>query len=86
MFFFTIRKLKASLKTRVMPTKTTEAIVTRQKAREETLRTSRSLMKIDDVPNNVPAIKPSVRAVLLLLLDERNTMFTLTQTSGIMEF
>lgn len=70
MFFSTIRKLKDSLRTRVMPTKTTEAIIRRQKAREETLRTSRSLMKMDDVPNSIPAIKPSVRAVLLLLLDE----------------
>jgi len=70
MFFFTIRKLKDSLRTRVMPTRSTEAIIRRQKAREETLRTSRSLMKIDEVPNSIPAISPSVRAVLLLLLGE----------------
>ncbi len=69
-FSFIIRKLKDSLATRAMPTKATEAIIRRQKAREETLRTSRSLMKMDDVPNSIPAMKPSVKAVLLLLLNK----------------
>lgn len=70
MFSFTIRSSKDSLRTNVVPTKTAEAIIRRQKAREETLRTSRSRMKIDYVPNSIPAMKPSVKAVLRLLLDK----------------
>ena len=85
MFCFTIRKLKDSLNTRVIPAKTIDAIIRRQKAREETLRTSRSLMKMDDVPNSIPAMKASVKAVLLLLLDKLNVMFNLTQVSQIMK-
>ncbi len=77
MFFSTTRKFKDSPRTKVMPTKNTEAIVKRQNAREEALRTSRSLMKIDEVPNSIPAMKPSLRAVLLLLLGELNAMFTI---------
>ena len=70
MFFFIMRKFKGFFRVRVMATRTREAIVRRQNAREETLRTLRSLMKMADVPNSVPAMKPSVRAVFLLLLDQ----------------
>ncbi len=68
MFSFILRRLKGFFRIRVMPAMAVEAIVRRQKAREETLRMSRSLMKMDDVPNSIPAAKPSVRAVFLLLL------------------
>ena len=68
MFFFTVCRLNDFFRIRVMPARSAEAIIRRQKARE-TLRMSRSLMKMDDVPNSVPAMIPSVRAVFLFLLE-----------------
>ena len=69
MFFFIVCGLKGFFKIRAMATKSAEAIIRRQKAREETLRTSSSIMKMDEVPNSIPAVNPSVRAVFRFLLD-----------------
>lgn len=69
MFFFIVCVLNGFFRIRVMPTRSAEAIIRRQNAREETLRTSRSIMKMDEVPNSIPAVNPSVRAVFLFLLD-----------------
>ena len=69
MFFFIVCGLKGFFRIRAMAIRSVEAIIRRHKAREETLRTSRSLMKMDEVPNSIPAVIPSVRAVFLFLLD-----------------
>ena len=56
------------LKARIITTKTKDAIIKRQNAIDKTLTPVRKRMNMAAVPKNVPAIAPSKRASLRLLL------------------
>jgi hypothetical protein len=75
MFAFNASKFKGCFNTEIMTIKVTEAITRRQKTMEKTLRVSRNLTKMAAVPNRVPAITPSVKAVFLLRLNNGTTSY-----------
>jgi hypothetical protein len=52
-----------------------EAITKRQKAIEDVLMAPRNLMKMAAVPKRIPAVAPSIRAVLRFLSNRHDALF-----------